>query len=77
MSAHLQSNGNSEGAAKAQSTGVPLPERIAQLVNPRVQERRRLKIEQAIGDRSDEADRRRRYLETIVDNHLWKELKSA
>ena len=77
MGLHRQGNRNTRVAAESQSPGVSLPKRLAQLVNPRVLEMHRLKIEEATTDSATEADRRRRYLETIVDNHLWKELKNA
>lgn len=41
-------------------------------LNPKVLERRRLKIQRALEDSAGAAEKRRRYVETIVDNHIWK-----
>lgn len=51
--------------------GVPLE--LSRL-NPKVLERRRLRIQRALEDSAGAAEKRRRYVETIVDNHIWKGL---
>lgn len=64
-------------AVETQASAGGLPARIVRLVNPKVLAARRELIDRATADVSTAADRRRRYLETIVDHHLWEELKSA
>lgn len=54
-----------------------LPAHLAGRLNPMVLARRAEKIRTALTDEGVQSGRRRRYLEIIVDHHLWKELKNA
>lgn len=63
--------------AEVPRIAIPLPERLAQLVNPAVREARRARVEQLLQDASETAQRRERYVRTIVDHHLWTELSDA
>lgn len=68
---------NSARSVETQPSRPGVPVHIDRLLNPTVRDRRRQKVQQVMQDSGDELDRRRRYITTIVDNHLWKELKSA
>ncbi len=77
MARQAKNRGNRNGTAKTPRQGPALPAEIAALVNPRVYEERQRQVERRLADEAAEADRRRRYLRTIIEHHLWKELKNA
>ena len=68
---------NRRGAVETQYISADLPAHLTRLVNPKVLEQRLEKIREDAANTSVEAARRRRYLETIVNHHLGKELKGA
>ncbi|HEU0077421.1 MAG TPA: hypothetical protein VFQ76_07210 [Longimicrobiaceae bacterium] len=76
MASDERTNRIPEGAASPQPSGGGLPAHLARLVNPKVFEMRRQQILSKVADAVVESDRRRRYIETIVD-HLRKELERA
>ena len=59
------------------SRGQGLPRHIQQLVNPDVLRQRREKMRQDQSDAGRVSDRRRRYIVTIVEHHLYEELKKS
>lgn len=66
------------GAPQAQpAAGAGLPPRLLAHVNPNVLETRRKKIAARLSNEAAQADCRRRYLNTMVEHYLAKELKSA
>jgi hypothetical protein len=72
-----KANQTPDGAAAPAAGVVGLPDRIAARVNPAVLERRRLIIGAALDNKAQTEDRRRRYVQTIIEHNLSKELKSA
>lgn len=76
MAREASTNPIPDGAVEIQPSGGGLPAHLARLVNPTVLEKRRQQVLRNVADKVVEADRRRRYIETIVD-HLRKELECA
>lgn len=64
-------------AVETRTSAGGLPTHLAGRLNPQVLARRAEKIRAALSDEGVQSGQRRRYLETIVDHHLWEELKNA
>lgn len=77
MSKRTSANPNPAEAVDTQSRGMGLPPEFALLLNPEVARKRRELMQKKLADTTLGNDQRRRYLDTIVDNHLIEELKSA
>lgn len=77
MPKQAENEENRAPRAETPAAGAGLPPRLLAVVNPKVLESRRKKIAASLSNEAAQADYRRRYLNTIVEHHLAKELKSA
>jgi hypothetical protein len=77
MPKQAESEENGAPRAETPAVGAGLPPHLLARVNPKILESRRKKIAASLSNGPAQADCRRRYLNTLVEHHLAKELKSA